>query len=113
MHAAPGPRGIVDRLTVELSVGMTMIARMDRRGLAADPRFRHAEQAWSASRRMIARGERPGYRIAETGDGETFHIVELPWLGPIRAARAAALRRARDVIAAWLEVDPERFDVER
>jgi hypothetical protein len=62
---------------------------------------------------MIARGERPGYRIADTGDGETIHIVELPWLGPIKADGSTALRRAREVIAAWLEVDPERFDLER
>jgi hypothetical protein len=62
---------------------------------------------------MIARGERPGYRIAETGDGATIHVIELPWLGPIRADRSDALRRAGDAIATWLEVDPESFDIER
>jgi hypothetical protein len=62
---------------------------------------------------MIARGERPGYRIAETGDGMTIHVVELPWLGPMRADRSEALRRARETIAAWLGVDPESFDLER
>jgi len=80
-----------------------------------DPRAqaRLAEQAWTASRRMIARGERPGYRIADTGDGTTVHIVELPWLGRVAADRTDAASRARDVIARWLGVDPGAFDVER
>ena len=74
---------------------------------------RVAEQAWTASRRMIARGERPGYRIAETGDGETIHVIELPWLGRIATARANAIASARSSIAAWLGVDGATFDVER
>lgn len=86
---------------------------MDRCGLATDARLRLAEQAWSASRRMIARGERPGYRIAETGDGETIHIIELPWLGRLAASRANATSVARESIAAWLGVDPDAFDLER
>jgi hypothetical protein len=72
-----------------------------------------AEQAWSASRRMIARGERPGYRIAETGDGETIHVIELPWLGRIASERRDAIAQARASIAAWLGVDGDTFDVER
>ena len=40
--------------------------------------FRRAEAAWSAARRMIARKERPCYRVAETGDGSTVYVVELP-----------------------------------
>jgi hypothetical protein len=72
-----------------------------------------AEQAWSASRRMIARGERPGYRISETGDGETSHVIELPWLGRIATDRPSAIATARASIAAWLGVDGETFDVER
>jgi hypothetical protein len=62
---------------------------------------------------MIARRERPGYRVAETGDGATVHIVELPWLGQIAADRSDAIRAAREAIASWLEVDPDSFDVER
>jgi len=61
---------------------------------------------------MIARRERPGYRVAETGDGATVHIDELPWLGRISADRSDAIRTAREAIAAWLEVDPDSFDVE-
>jgi hypothetical protein len=74
---------------------------------------RLAEQAWSASRRMIARGERPGYRIAETGDGDTIHVIELPWLGRLATDQRNAIARARASIAAWLGVDGSTFDVER
>ncbi|HEV8699473.1 MAG TPA: hypothetical protein VGQ89_17410 [Candidatus Limnocylindrales bacterium] len=62
--------------------------------------------------RMISRGERPGYRIAETGDGETIHVVELPWLGRIATDRPSAIRTARQAIADWLNVDLEAFDIE-
>jgi hypothetical protein len=74
---------------------------------------RLAEQAWTASRRMIARGERPGYRVAETGDGATVHVVELPWLGQIAADRQSTIRVVRQTIASWLGVDPDAFDLER
>jgi hypothetical protein len=75
--------------------------------------FRRAEAAWSASRRMVARKERPCYRVAETGDGATVHIIELPWIAPIEATRRTAIDRAREAIAAWLDVQPDAFDVER
>lgn len=75
--------------------------------------FRHAAGAWSAARRMIARKDRPCYRVAETGDGATIHIIELPWIGPIEATRRAAIDRARVAIAGWLDVQPDAFDVER
>jgi hypothetical protein len=75
--------------------------------------LRLAEQTWAASRRMISRGERPGYRIAETGDSETIHVVELPWLGRIATDRRNAISTARQAIADWLDVDLDAFDVER
>lgn len=75
--------------------------------------FRHAEAAWSAARRMIARKDRPCYRVAETGDGATVHIIELPWIAPLEATRRDAVDRARGAIAAWLGVQPDTFDVER
>ena len=74
--------------------------------------FRRAEAAWSAGRRMVARRERPCYRVADTGDGATVHIVELPWIAPITATRGTALDRARAAIAGWLDVQPDAFDVE-
>jgi hypothetical protein len=85
----------------------------DRSRHDATAQIRQAELARSASRRMIARGQRPGYRVADTGDGTTVHVVELPWLGRIAANRQAALSSARDAIAAWLGVDPAAFDLER
>jgi hypothetical protein len=74
---------------------------------------RLAEQAWTASRRMIARGERPGYHVAETGDGATVYVIELPWLGQIAADRQSTIRVVRRTIASWLGVDPDAFDLER
>ena len=87
-----------------------MTARTDGDSLA---RAKIAQQAWAASRRMIARGERPGYRIAETGDGETVHVIELPWLGRIQARRGEMVEAARSTIGGWLGVDETTFDVER
>ena len=75
--------------------------------------FRRAEAAWSAGRRMIARKDRPCYRVAETGDGTTFHIIELPWIAPFAATRSTAVERARQTVSAWLDVDPQAFDIER
>jgi hypothetical protein len=77
------------------------------------PDIRRAEAAWTAARRMVARRERPCYRVAETGDGITIHIVELPWIAPMTATRAMALEQARHAIADWLDVRPDAFDVER
>lgn len=62
---------------------------------------------------MIARKERPCYRLAETGDGATIHIIELPWIAPIATTRHGAVTAAREAIAAWLDVRPDTFDVER
>lgn len=60
---------------------------------------------------MVARGERPGYRLAAAQDGS--------WtvggsLGVTVAAETerAALTAARTAIAAVLEVDPASFDLE-
>ena len=61
----------------------------------------------------IARKDRPCYRVAETGDGATVHIVELPWIDPIHASRPTGIERAREAIAAWHDVPPDAFDVER
>jgi hypothetical protein len=72
-----------------------------------------AEATWTASRRMIARRERPAYRIADTGDGITVYVIELPWIAPISASRQTAMARAREAIADWLDVPADAFDVER
>ena len=80
-------------------------------GTPADD-IRRAEAAWSAARRMIARNERPCYRVADSGDG-TVHLIELPWLAPVAASPGTSVTRAREAVAAWLEVDPDAFDIER
>ncbi len=62
--------------------------------------------------RMIASGERPPvYRVRMAPDGR-WSIEWTPWL-PIEASnRDEALEAARAAIAAWLEVEPDRFEVE-
>ena len=63
---------------------------------------------------MVARGERPMYRIewvSPTPDGRV-RIVELPWLEvPVGAARDARTA-VRAAIAEWLGVGAEAFDLE-
>jgi hypothetical protein len=73
--------------------------------------LQRAEAAWSAVRRMIARKERPCYRVAETGDG-TYHLIELPWVQPVVATRGTALDRARAAVADRLDIDPGASDIE-
>ena len=74
-----------------------------------------AEIARTAGRRMIARGERPLYRIevVQATPGVRFRVVELPWLvGPAASTReVSAAGRAR--IAGWLDVSSDAFDVDR
>ncbi len=95
-------------LTAELSMAAANLRRMT----ADRDQFRRAQAAWAAGRRMVARRERPCYRVADTGDGATVHIVELPWIAPITATRATAIDQARTAIAAWLDVQLDAFDVE-
>lgn len=59
---------------------------------------------------MIARGERPGYRLAAGLDG-SWTVVGLPGVVVAAETKRAALTAARAAIAAVLEVDPERFDL--
>ena len=67
--------------------------------------------AVQAACRMVAHGERPGYRLV-AAPGGTWRVDGLPGLaiaaGDLRAARA----QARAAIAAALDVDPTAFDVE-
>ena len=72
---------------------------------------RRRQSAIQASRRMIARGERPTYRLWETEEGR-WRVDALPWLSVAAASRREALDEARAAIAGWLEVSPESFDVE-
>ena len=107
----PGAFGSLGRpATADLSRARPTLVAMDGRGR---DELKRAEAAWVAGRRMVARRERPLYRIADTGDGRTIHVVELPWLPPIEASRSAAIERARDAVASWLGVDRMAVDIER
>ena len=67
--------------------------------------------ALQASRRMIARGERPAYRLTTAQDGR-WRVDALPWLSVTATGRREAMDEARVVIAEWLDVRPDTFDVE-
>ena len=72
---------------------------------------RQQDAALAAGRRMIARGDRPGYRITPAKDGR-WHVDALPWLSVALKGRREALDEARAAIAAWLDASPDCFDVE-
>jgi hypothetical protein len=61
---------------------------------------------------MVARGERPGYRIRTAADGR-WYVDAMPWLSVAADGRREAMVEARAAIAGWLEVDPDAFDVEQ
>ncbi len=60
---------------------------------------------------MIARGERPGYRVTTAQDGR-WRVDALPWLTVVATGRREALDEARAALAEWLEVERDAFDVE-
>ena len=60
---------------------------------------------------MISRGERPSYTARTTQDGR-WKVVGLPWLAVDATTRQGARDAARAALAAMLEVEPDRLDVE-
>jgi hypothetical protein len=60
---------------------------------------------------MIARGERPGYRLRAAQDG-SWTVEGLPGVTLAAETKRTALTAARAAIAAVLEVDPESFDLD-
>ncbi len=60
---------------------------------------------------MIARGDRPGYRITNAQDGG-WYVDALPWVTVTATGRREALGEAPAAIAECLDVPPESFDVE-
>ena len=60
---------------------------------------------------MIARGDRPAYRLTTAQDG-SWRTDALPWLSVTATWRREALDEAQATIAEWLEVEPDAFDVE-
>ena len=71
---------------------------------------RRRAAALRASRQMIARGERPLYRLQVQHGYWT--VDGMSWLAVIAAGRREALDSARSAIAAWLDAPAEGFDVE-
>ncbi len=67
--------------------------------------------ALQAARRMIARGERPGYRL-RAGQDRSWTVDGLPWVTVATTGRRAALHAARATIAEWLDVELGSFDIE-
>lgn len=57
---------------------------------------------------MIARGDRPAYRLTGTADGR-WRVDTLPW---VSVNAHEALDEARAAIADWLGVEPDAFDLE-
>ena len=60
---------------------------------------------------MIARGERPAYRLIYAEDGR-WRVDALPWVSVTAIGRREALDEARAAIAAWLQVESDSLDVE-
>jgi hypothetical protein len=60
---------------------------------------------------MVARGERPGYRLV-SGQGGSWTVDALPWVTVTATARRDALDAVRATIAGWLDVPPDAFDLE-
>ncbi len=68
-----------------------------------------------AGQRMIARGERPLYRLeahADAGGLSAWQIPGLPGLAITAPHRRELVQTARDAIASTLEVPIDSFDVE-
>jgi hypothetical protein len=59
---------------------------------------------------MIARGERPGYRLRAQDGG--WAVDGLPWVKVAAKARREARDEAREAIARWLGVPPDAFDLD-
>lgn len=81
---------------------------MARRGVSEAVKQAAAIQA---GRRMVARGDRPTYRIKTARDGQ-WTVDTLPWLPLNASSHREALDDARTAIAEWLDVPPDAFDVE-
>ena len=75
------------------------------------PEAARERAAYQASLRTIRRGERPVYRVMPREEG----AVERPRLrvaGRRRERPPLRLDATRKAVAAWLNVEPDAFDVE-
>ncbi len=67
--------------------------------------------AEQAARRMIARGERPDYRVRTAQDGRS-KVLRCPWLSMDADDRRGAAGVAKTTVTKWLGVHPGALDVE-
>jgi hypothetical protein len=67
-------------------------------------------RAVQAARRMVAQGERPGYRLVKLHDGR-YGVDGLPGLAVTGTTAREASDAVRTAIAEVLEVPAEAFDV--
>jgi hypothetical protein len=68
-------------------------------------------RAVQAAQRMIARGERPGYRLLLGGDGR-WRVDGLPGISAAAPDRHAGSTSIRAMIATALDVEPMSFDID-
>ena len=66
--------------------------------------------ALRAGHQMVSRGERPLYRLRPEDGGWT--VDGLTWLSVAATGRPEALGEARAVIAQWLDLPADSFDLE-
>ena len=75
------------------------------------PPERQQAAALQAARRMVARGERPMFRLVPVDTG--WSIDALPWIrASAFATRLEAIEMLRQDVAVALEVDPFAFELE-
>ena len=67
--------------------------------------------AFQAGAQMVARGDRPRYRITTAQDGR-WRVDALPRVSVTATGRREAFDEARAAIAEWLDVPRDAFDVE-
>ncbi len=85
-----------------------------KRQKGADELGRRREVAIAACRKMIARGDRPLFRptVEREGGSWFYRVPELSGaIGEVRR-RPDLEADARALIALWLEVEPDTFDIE-
>jgi len=81
---------------------------MARRGVSEK---RQKAAAVQGALRQMAQGERPLYRVRMIRGGG-WTVIGAEWLSGTAATRSEALAAARAALAAMLDVDADRFDVE-
>lgn len=86
----------------------TIASVMARRGITDAERH---ERSIQAARRMVSRGERPGYRLRIAPKG-AWTVEGWSTVTGTAASRRDVPAAARATIAAILEVSPDSFDVE-